>query len=115
VGSSVHVAVAAGNDGEDAQNTSPARVPAVNTIGAVDINDRLASFSNFGPVVDILAPGVAVRSTWIGSPTVRPYLAFSIVELGLTEWETFAGSEHTFWHIYGDSPRCWPHRLPDQR
>lgn len=58
----VHVVVAAGNETQDANNSSPARSPAVITVGAVDINDQLASFSNFGSPVDILAPGQDILS-----------------------------------------------------
>lgn len=62
--------VAAGNDGVDARNTSPARAASAITVGAIDINDNRPTFSNYGPVVDMFAPGVAVISTWIGSTTV---------------------------------------------
>jgi len=40
--------VAAGNESQDANNTSPAHLPQVITVGATDINDTIASFSNFG-------------------------------------------------------------------
>ncbi|GLB45549.1 putative peptidase S8 family protein [Lyophyllum shimeji] len=63
----VHVAVAAGNSNTDAGSTSPARAPSAVTVGATDINDSRASFSNYGSVVDIFAPGVNVISSWIGS------------------------------------------------
>jgi len=33
----------------------------------LDRNDAKASFSNFGPVVDIFGPGVDIISAWIGS------------------------------------------------
>ncbi|TFK67353.1 peptidase 1 [Pluteus cervinus] len=65
----VHVVVAAGNDGGNAGSTSPARTPSAITVGASDITDAKASFSNYGAVVDIFAPGVNVISTWIGSTT----------------------------------------------
>jgi len=58
----VHVVVAAGNETQDSNNSSPARSPAVITVGATDINDKLASFSNFGTPVDILAPGLDILS-----------------------------------------------------
>ncbi|KAI0752921.1 serine protease [Daedaleopsis nitida] len=58
-------AVAAGNDGADAINTSPAHVPEAITVCASDITDTFASFSNFGSVVDTCAPGVDVTSAWI--------------------------------------------------
>lgn len=63
------VAVAAGNDGKDASNYSPASERSACTVGATDINDNRASFSNYGSIVDIFAPGVNIQSTWIGSST----------------------------------------------
>jgi subtilisin family serine protease len=57
-------AVAAGNDGANAANYSPASEPTVCTVGASDINDNVASFSNYGSLVDIFAPGVNILSTW---------------------------------------------------
>jgi len=65
----VHVAVAAGNSNTDAGSTSPARAPSAVTVGASTIADARASFSNYGAVVDIFAPGVNVISSWIGSTT----------------------------------------------
>lgn len=59
--------IAAGNDGINANNASPARVngPNLYTISAIDINDNLAYFSNYGnPPVDYAAPGVSVNSTY---------------------------------------------------
>jgi len=58
----VHVVVAAGNEAQDASNSSPARSPNVITVGAMNINDQLASFSNIGSRVDILAPGQDILS-----------------------------------------------------
>ncbi|KAG9040359.1 subtilisin-like serine protease [Tulasnella sp. UAMH 9824] len=66
----VHVTVAAGNDGRDAALTSPAHVPSVITVGATTIADVRASFSNYGALVDIYAPGQNVTSSWIGSAKV---------------------------------------------
>ncbi|KAF2718193.1 subtilisin-like protein [Polychaeton citri CBS 116435] len=62
------LAVAAGNSGVDAKSSSPASAPNVCTVGASDSTDRRASFSNYGPVVDIFAPGVNILSTWIDDP-----------------------------------------------
>jgi oryzin len=36
-------------------------------VGAIDSSNRRAEFSNYGTIVDVLAPGVSVRSAWIGS------------------------------------------------
>lgn len=62
------VAIAAGNDAKNANFTSPARINAPNifTVSAMDINGRLASFSNFGNgPVDYSAPGVNIASCWL--------------------------------------------------
>jgi len=66
----VFMAVAAGNDGANAQNYSPASEPTAFTVGATDSSDVLATFSNFGAAVDILAPGVSILSTWKNGGTV---------------------------------------------
>ncbi|MFC3994458.1 S8 family peptidase [Nocardiopsis sediminis] len=64
--SGTFVAVAAGNSGADAGNSSPARAEGVATVAASDETDASASFTNYGSVVDIYAPGVDITSTWIG-------------------------------------------------
>lgn len=61
----VHVVVAAGNENTDASLSSPARSSSVITVGATDINDNRASFSNFGPDVTVWAPGVSIISLGI--------------------------------------------------
>ncbi|KAL1837147.1 hypothetical protein VTJ49DRAFT_4212 [Mycothermus thermophilus] len=62
--------VAAGNEAQDTSDTSPGSAERAITVGAIDQrNDRIAIFSNFGPVVDIFAPGVDVNSAFIGSDT----------------------------------------------
>ncbi|KAG8724474.1 subtilisin-like serine protease [Ceratobasidium sp. 395] len=65
----MHFTIAAGNSNVDAGTTSPARVAAANTIGAIDSSNKKASFSNYGSVVDVWALGVNVLSAWIGSTT----------------------------------------------
>jgi subtilisin family serine protease len=67
VSAGVFLAVAAGNSNTDAANSSPASEPTVCTVGATDISDARASYSNYGSVVDIFAPGTNILSTWIGS------------------------------------------------
>ena len=69
VAAGVVYAVAAGNSTADACNSSPSSEPTAITVGATDINDGFASFSNFGSCVDINAPGVNITSAWIGSNT----------------------------------------------
>ncbi|KAI0969258.1 subtilisin-like protease PR1K [Xylaria arbuscula] len=63
------LAVAAGNEAQDASNSSPASEPSVCTVGATDKTDTLSYFSNFGSLVDVLAPGSDIESTWPGGRT----------------------------------------------
>lgn len=63
------MAVAAGNEAQDASNSSPASEPSVCTVGATDNTDTLSYFSNFGSLVDVLAPGSDIESTWPGGET----------------------------------------------
>jgi len=53
----VVVVVAAGNDNQDAANFSPASCDNVITVSAVDIAKNKASYSNFGTIIDVAAPG----------------------------------------------------------
>ena len=53
----VTTVVAAGNVNADAENFSPARVDVAITVGASNITDAKATWSNYGAVVDIWAPG----------------------------------------------------------
>ncbi|OAL06384.1 subtilisin-like protease [Phaeosphaeriaceae sp. SRC1lsM3a] len=69
VSAGVFFAVAAGNEAADASGSSPASEATVYTVGATDSSDRVASFSNYGSIVDIHAPGVSILSTWIGGST----------------------------------------------
>jgi len=57
VSSGVTTVVAAGNNNADAANYSPASTPSVITVGASTIADAKASYSNFGSLVDVWAPG----------------------------------------------------------
>lgn len=69
IASGVTYAVAAGNDGLPAALYSPADVKEAITVGATDRNDARASFSNFGPAVDLFAPGVSITSASYASNT----------------------------------------------
>lgn len=65
----VTVVVAAGNNGANACNYSPARVPAAITVAASTSTDGFATYSNRGSCVDIIAPGSSIQSTWHTSST----------------------------------------------
>jgi subtilisin family serine protease len=80
--------VAAGNSASDAGSAVPATFDEVITVSAIadfdglpggvgaptcaqGVDDTFARFSNFGPDVDLAAPGVCVLSTWRGN-TLTP-------------------------------------------
>lgn len=62
----LHFAVAAGNDNKDACNYSPAAAEGAVTVGASEVRDARAYFSNHGKCVDVFAPGLNILSTWNG-------------------------------------------------
>ncbi|MEN8304581.1 MAG: S8 family serine peptidase [Campylobacterota bacterium] len=70
--SRAYFVLAAGNEGDDANNHSPSRVNGeyIWTISAVDNNDVMPSWSNVGnPPVDYAAPGVGIFSLWLDGGT----------------------------------------------
>jgi subtilisin len=88
VAAGVVTVASAGNSGVDAAGGNPAGFPEVITVSAsVDTDgrpgglgppascypgadDTLASYSDFGPAVDIMAPGTCLESTWLGDQYV---------------------------------------------
>jgi len=121
----VHVAVAAGNSNEDAGGGSPAREPSAVTVAASTINDERASFSSFGKVVDIFAPGLNVTSAWIGlTDTVRLLSSYLRTSFHLTyifcssyqDTKTISGTSMATPHITGLIAyllKAEPPRTPD--
>ncbi|KAI8868165.1 cuticle-degrading serine protease [Ramicandelaber brevisporus] len=62
VNAGVPIAVCGGNDNANSCDYSPASAEGTMTVGATDVNDNFASFSNWGTCTDILAGGVNVPS-----------------------------------------------------
>ncbi|MBH5334121.1 S8 family peptidase [Streptomyces pactum] len=69
IASGVTYAVAAGNSNQNAENFSPARVPEALTVGATTNTDARSSFSNYGPRLDLFAPGSQITAGWHTSDT----------------------------------------------
>lgn len=75
INSGVTYAIAAGNSNTNASNSSPARVAAAITVGSSTMSDARSSFSNFGSVVDIFAPGSSILSSYNTSDTATATLS----------------------------------------
>lgn len=75
----IHISVAAGNDGADACGSTPAHLGGANsnvvTVGAVNINNKISSFSNIGKCVDIYAPGEQILSSWSTGDNIINFLS----------------------------------------
>lgn len=77
------VVVSAGNYSADACNYSPARLPDVITVGSIDEADTYDPSTNYGPCIDLFAPGMWIVSTWndggtfplSGTSTAAPHVA----------------------------------------
>ncbi|MGW0034588.1 S8 family peptidase [Streptomyces sp. NPDC003314] len=69
IASGVTFGVAAGNESSDAGQGSPSRVAEAITVASSTKDDQQSSFSNFGAVVDIYAPGSDITSAWNDSDT----------------------------------------------
>lgn len=62
-------AVAAGNENTNASTFSPGSEPSACTTGGTTIADARMPTSNYGPAIDIFAPGASIPSLWITSDT----------------------------------------------
>ena len=69
VAANIVCAVAAGNDNLNACNYSPASAANALSVGATDILDNRAYYSNYGSCLDLFAPGSSITSAWIGNPS----------------------------------------------
>ncbi len=130
--------VAAGNSGKDASTFSPANHPRVIAVSAmadfdgkaggqasptcrsdVGADDTFATFSNYGSVVDLAAPGVCIRSTVPGgyatysgtsmaSPHVAGAAALYIVEHQIAKsssrWSTVLNGLQQSWAVPQSHP-----------
>lgn len=69
ISSGVTYAVAAGNSNANASSYSPARVTEAITVGATTNTDARASYSNYGSILDIFAPGSSITAGWYTGDT----------------------------------------------
>merc|ERR1719226_273129 len=62
VADGVTVVVAAGNHNTDACTFNPAWIPSAITVGSYALGGAKSSFSNYGPCIDVWAPGSDIYS-----------------------------------------------------
>jgi len=60
----VVIVASSGNDGQSGEIDYPARFPQTISVGALDLQGRVAAFSNRGKRIDVYAPGENILSTW---------------------------------------------------
>ena len=93
----IAVVAASGNDGAAGQIAFPACLSGAVAVGATELDDDVAPFSNTGPAIDLLAPGAGVGSgpadvldipsgtgfsQWAGTSFAAPHVAgaFALLE-----------------------------------
>jgi subtilisin family serine protease len=69
--------VASAGNGATATPQFPAALPNVIGVGATDLLDRKASFSNYGPSVAVMAPGVNIITAYPGGYAIASGTSFS--------------------------------------
>jgi len=75
-----------------AQVTDPALRQRIITVGAVDRSYQMASFTNYGPLVDVVAPGVSI---------------YSSAALNDTSYATYSGTSMAAPHVTGLAGLVW--------
>jgi subtilisin len=111
VAAGVTYAAAGGNEAKDASSVIPASYPEVVAVSAIvdtdgkcggtsaiqttaGKDDTLADFSNFGPVIDMAAPGVLIKTTAKGSSYTNGFSGTSASTPHVTGAAALYKSEH---------------------
>lgn len=94
------VIAAAGNESSRVEYTYPASYPGVISVAAVDKNEKPAWFSNYGPTLDVSAPGVNILST----------LPAGVAELYRGRGDNIIGNRHDGYYVaWSGTSMATPH------
>ena len=83
--------IAAGNDNSNVSNASPANCANVVAVGSITSTGARSSFSNYGSLIDIAAPGSSILST-LNSGSVGP---------GAESYASYSGTSMATPHVAG--------------
>ncbi len=93
------VVVAAGNENQNASNSSPANCSGVITVAATDRNGARAYYSNYGSIVTLAAPGGDVRSS--SSNGILSTLNAGTTSPGADSYAYYQGTSMATPHVAG--------------
>jgi serine protease len=98
----VVVVAAAGNDGRG-RVSYPARYPGVVAVAATQFDEKTTFYSNWGPEIDVAAPGGNVRVDQNGDGKPDGVLQHTIVpgDIGRTDYLWFMGTSMATPHVAG--------------
>ncbi|KAK4185249.1 peptidase S8/S53 domain-containing protein [Podospora australis] len=86
VNAGIFTTAGVGSSNTNVANSSPASEPLVCAVGATSSNDVVGSFNDYGPLLDIYAPGTLITTTW---------------NTGTTATNTLTGTTLAMAHIAG--------------
>jgi serine protease len=95
------IVVAAGNDNKDATGFTPASCAGVITVGASDQVGARAPYSNFGPRIDVMAPGGDLNQAFDGVDQAGGILSLSKDAQGQLGYQFKNGTSMAAPHVAG--------------
>ncbi len=95
----VLIVTAAGNEGQELKTQALARFPEVLTVAATDLGDKRTIFSNWGPEVDVAAPGIDI----LGLRARRTDTMLGIPGVAYQAGAAYVGADRRYYRASGTS------------